>query len=238
MGLFQRKSKSFTEANDYSYEFSDGQEIENISPPPTNDFIANSPKSPLSATEDKQSATNNARDFNAPKENTGEEFGVTELVNLFHSLPQRNFEAEISAAVRTIASYDINVENLIDDLVTQENLAKKRVKVLELEIELFKAKIRNRKKELDLLHIGISELTKSKDYLQQGLSGVSKEEIAFTQRLKKKKAANLKKKTEQNNLIPLAERITLATHKELEQLNPQSKIQTLRNKFKRRLMRD
>lgn len=168
--------------------------------------------------------------------NSGE-FGVGDLIKLLHSLPQQNFEAEISAVVRTISSFDINIQNLIDDIHNQETLAKKRLKVLELEIELFKAKIKNRQKEMDLLKLGAAELSKSKICLKQGLQRIGEENNSFTERRNKKHAAKLKKIPELDNPMPITEKIKIATSKEIDQINKQSKIKSLRNKFKRRFMR-
>jgi len=230
MGLFQRKKTDFS-AESYDISIDDGFHNSSTETP---DAIKKSPKKTLSSAPNVPSTL----DFNALSGNKAEEYGVSDLINLFHSLPQQNFDAEISAAVRTIASFDVNIKNLIDDITIQDSLAKKRVKVLELEVELFKAKIRTRKKELDLLQIGITELAKSKDYLQQGLAGITDEEMQSKQRMQKKKAANLKNKAEWNNSIPLAEKIRIATCKEMEQANPPSKIKSLRDKFKRRLMKN
>lgn len=165
------------------------------------------------------------------------EFGIGDLIKLLHSLPQQNFDAEISAVVRTISSFDINIQNLIDDINNQETLAKKRLKVLELEIELFKAKIKNRQKEMDLLQIGAAELSKSKVCLQQGLKRIGEENNSFTQRANKKRNAKLKKIPELDNPMPITEKIKIATSKEIEHINKQSKIKSLRNKFKQRFAR-
>lgn len=165
------------------------------------------------------------------------EFGIGDLVKLFHALPQKNFDAEISAVVRTIASFDINIQNLIDDIHNQETLAQKRMKVLELEIELFKAKIKNRQKEMDLLKIGAAELGKSKGYLEQGLKRIGEENNAFSQRAKQKRAAKLKNIPELDKPMPIREKIKIAASKEIDHINKESKIRSLRNKFKNRFMR-
>ncbi|MGD8591882.1 MAG: hypothetical protein PVF82_03565 [Gammaproteobacteria bacterium] len=165
------------------------------------------------------------------------EFAIGDLIKLLHSLPQQNFDAEISAVVRTIASFDINIQNLIDDINHQETLAKKRMKVLELEIELFKAKIKNRQKEMDLLQIGAAELSKSKDCLAKGLKRIGEENNTFTQRVNKKRAARLKKIPELDNPMPITEKIKIAASKEIDHINKQSKIKSLRNKFKKRFAR-
>lgn len=208
MALFQRKDTGFNEHT------ATGQNVSN------NDPV------------DSQISLSNSRNTNSS------EFGIGDLIKLFHSLPQQNFDAEISAVVRTISSFDINIQNLIDDIHNQETLAKKRLKVLELEIELFKAKIKNRQKEMDLLKIGAVELSKSKTYLKQGLQRIGEENNSFTQRVNKKHAARLKKIPELDNPMPITEKIKIVASKEIDQINKQSKIQSLRNKFKRRFMRD
>ena len=162
------------------------------------------------------------------------EFSIGDLIKLFHSLPQKNFDAEISAVVRTIASFDINIQNLIEDIQNQESLAKKRLKVLELEIELFKAKIKNRQKEMDLLKIGATELSKSKVYLARGLNRIGDENNSFSRRINKNKAAKRKKIPELDNPMPITEKIKIATSQEIEHINKHSKIKSLRNKFKKR----
>ena len=136
-----------------------------------------------------------------------------------------------------MASFDINIQNLIDDINNQETLAKKRMKVLELEIELFKAKIKNRQKELDLLQIGSAELLKSKTYLKQGLKRIGEENNSFTQRMNKKRKAKLKNIPELDNPMPITEKIKIATSQEIDHINKQSKINSLRNKFKKRFAR-
>ncbi|WP_455210970.1 hypothetical protein [Kaarinaea lacus] len=209
MALFQRKDTGFTEPN----------AVDRIN---SNEIMVESQKSPS----------------NSAFGNNSADFGIGDLIKLFHSLPQKNFDAEISAVVRTIASFDINIQNLIDDINNQETLAKKRLKVLELEIELFKAKIKNRQKEMDLLKLGATELSKSKTYLTQGLHRVGEENNLFTQRVNKKRAAKLKKIPELDNPMPITEKIKIATSKEIDQINKQSKIKSLRNKFKRRFIRD
>jgi hypothetical protein len=170
-------------------------------------------------------------------QNSQAEFGIGDLVKLFHSLPQKNFDAEVSAVVRTIASFDINIQNLIDDIHNQETLAQKRMKVLELEIELFKAKIKNRQKEMDLLKIGATELGKSKGYLEQGLQRIGEENNAFSQRAKQKRAAKLKNIPELDKPMPIREKIKIAASKEIDHINKESKIKSLRNKFKSRFSR-
>jgi len=180
---------------------------------------------------------NSANQDDQPQQGAAAEFAIGDLIKLFHSLPQQNFDAEISAVVRTIASFDINIENLIEDIRNQETLAKKRMKVLELEIELFKAKIKTRQKELDLLQIGAAELNKSKTYLEQGLKRIGEENNSFTQRVNKKRAAKLKKIPELDNPMPITEKIKIATSKEIDHINKQSKLRSLRNKFKKRFAR-
>ena len=165
------------------------------------------------------------------------EFGIGDLIKLLHSLPQQNFEAEISAVVRTMASFDINIPNLISDINNQEVLAKKRLKVLELEIELFKAKIKNRQKEMDLLQIGAAELSKSKECLEKGLKRIGEENHLFTPRVNNKRVGKLKKIPELDNPMPITEKIKIAASKEIDHINKQSKINSLRNKFKQRFAR-
>ena len=207
MALFQRKDTSFSDQS------------------ATSQVVTNN--DPL----DAQQALSNSRNGNAA------EFGIGDLIKLLHSLPQNNFDAEISAVVRTIASFDINIQNLIDDINNQETLAKKRLKVLELEIELFKAKIKNRQKEMDLLQIGAAELSKSKDCLKKGLKRIGEENNSFTQRVNKKRSAKLKNIPELDTPMPISEKIKIATSKEIDHINKQSKIKSLRNKFKRRFAR-
>lgn len=163
------------------------------------------------------------------------EYGIGDLVKLIHALPQNNFDAEISAVVRTLASFDINIQNLIADIHNQETLARKRMKVLELEIQLYKAKIKNRQKEMDLLQIGAHELSKSKSFLEQGLKRVGEETNAFSHRSSKKRAMQLKN-TPQNDL-PIPEKIKLVASQEIAQIKKQGKIKSLRNKFKNRFVR-
>ena len=238
MGLFQRKSTNLSEVVSNEEVF----EVTGFKKPSARPQVSLSSTAPTNP--NANSAPNNlSRHNNTPKfvdgsGNNTDDFGVTDLIRLFHSLPQLNFDAEISAAVRTIASHNVNVQALIEELANQQSLAMKRVKVLELEVELFKAKIKNRRKELDLLQIGISELAKSKDYLQQGLAEVSDRDFLAKQQLQKKKAANLKKKAESDHAIPIADKIRIATHKELEQNNSQGKIKSLRNKFKRHFLKN
>ena len=165
------------------------------------------------------------------------EFGIGDLVKLLHSLPQQNFDAEISAVVRTIASFDIDIQELIDDISHQHSLATKRLKVLELEIELFKAKIKNRQKEMDLLHIGVAELVKSKVYLEQGITRIGEENNALSRRIKQKRAEKRKKIPDPDNSMPIREKIRIATTKEIDHINKQGKITALRNKFKKRFAR-
>jgi hypothetical protein len=207
MALFQHKDADFSEQN-------------TVSQITSNKVAVNSQKTP------SNSHTGNSA-----------EFGIGDLIKLLHSLPQQNFDAEISAVVRTIASFDINIQNLIDDINNQETLAKKRLKVLELEIELFKAKIKNRQKEMDLLQIGAAELSKSKVCLEKGLKRIGEENNSFTQRVNKKRAARLKKIPDLDNPMPITEKIKIAASKEIDQINKQSKIKSLRNKFKRRFAR-
>jgi hypothetical protein len=184
-----------------------------------------------------ETPTGSQEPSNFSHSNGSTEFGIGDLVKLFHSLPQKNFDAEISAVVRTIASFDINIQNLIDDIHNQETLALKRMKVLELEIELFKAKIKNREKEMDLLHIGTAELCKSKAYLERGLQRIGEENNSFSQRAKQKRAAKLKKIPELDKAMPVKEKIKIAASKEIDHINKESKIKSLRNKFKSRFTR-
>jgi hypothetical protein len=207
MALFQRKDTDFTEQNATSQIASNKTPVASPQSPPTS------------------------------QHGNSAEFGIGDLIKLFHSLPQQNFDAEISAVVRTIASFDINIPNLIDDLHHQETLAKKRLKVLELEIELFKAKIKNRQKEMDLLKIGSAELLKSKTYLERGLNRIGEENNSFSRRISKNRTAKLKKIPELDNPMPITEKIKIATSQEIDHINKQSKIKSLRNRFKKRFAR-
>ena len=175
--------------------------------------------------------------YSRPSGKSHTEFGTGDLVKLFHSLPQKNFDAEITAVVRTIASFDIDIHNLIIDINNQESLANKRIKVLELEIQLFKAKIKSRQKEMDLLQIGVEELGKSKTYLKQGLKSIEEENNVFSKRMTRKRAAKINKAPALEQRLPITEKIKLATSEELEHINKQGKIQSLRNKFKKRFGR-
>lgn len=165
------------------------------------------------------------------------DMGAGDLVKLFHSLPRQNFDAEIAAVVRTIVSFDINIENLIDDITHQELLANKRLKVLELEVQLFNAKIKTRQKEMDLLQIGVDELAKSKTYLQHGLQHIDEKNKAFTRRITRKRASKLNKIPELDGPISIADKIKIAASQEIEHVNKQSKVKSLRNKFKKRFAR-
>lgn len=162
-------------------------------------------------------------------------YSVGELIKLFHSLPRQNLDAEISAVVRTIASFDLNISDLINDLASQETLAKKRLKVLELEIELFEAKIKNRKREMDLLHVGLAEMGKSKGYLKKGLQRINEEKN--TQRKNKKRKARLENIPELNNPIPIAEKIKIATSQEIDQINSASEVKSIGSKLRSRFFR-
>lgn len=236
MGLFQRKNNDFSEAHVSNYDERNKNTAKghHSTSPLKQDVTRRSPTRSIDSTDRQPSVkkTLNLDDISLYKQ---EEYSISDLINLFHSLPQQQLAAKISTVVGTIASFDVNIQNLIEDLVNQESLAKKRVKVLELEIELFKAKIKNRKRELDLLQIGICELAKSRTYLQRGMAGISEEQIQHKQRTHKKKAANLKKNTKMNGSLPIAEKIRIATTTELQQGGSGGKIQSLRNKFKNRL---
>ena len=163
-------------------------------------------------------------------------YSTGDLVNLFHSLPKQNLQAEISAVVRTLASFDININSMIDELTDKETLTKKRLKVLKLEIELFKAKIINRQKEMDLLEVGLSEMLKSKDYLQKGLISINKENDAprtrlFTAKKSKKRIPILKR------AMPIAEQIKMAASEEINSIEPNQPTNSPKGKTKRFLLK-
>jgi FtsZ-binding cell division protein ZapB len=232
MGLFQRKNIDFSE-----------QTASAQINPDDKSFHASSPTSHSSTKQPPKPSAPHSLAINEPLNvakrsgSSSAEYGISDLVKLFHSLPQQNVNAEISTVVRTIASFNINIDHLIEDLIHQESLAKKRVKVLELEIELFKAKIMNRKKEMDLLQMGISELGKANNHLQHGLTAIRDENNVFSQRMLKKQVANLKKIPELNDPLPIAEKVRIAARKELEQVNSPGKIKSLRDRFKRRILK-
>ncbi|WP_455203512.1 hypothetical protein [Kaarinaea lacus] len=139
------------------------------------------------------------------------DYGIEEVMNLFHSLPHQSNKVEASAVVRTMSSFNIDINEIIDDAEAKESLTQKRLKILKLEIELFKAKIQKREKELALLELGLNEMTKTKKFLKQGIQLNSNVQKGATP---KKKVRNLKrKKTTSNstNARSLADKIKSAT---------------------------
>jgi hypothetical protein len=136
---------------------------------------------------------------------------IEDVMNMFDCLPNRGSDIESVAVVSALASFDVGVEDIVKDAKDKEELTIKRLKVLQLEIELFKAKIRNRQKEMALLKYGLGEMAKTQQQLHRGEEIINKKTNRFIPRIKKRtvpKAKILKDK-------PVAEQIKNAAMKEV-----------------------
>lgn len=161
------------------------------------------------------------------------DYGIEEAMNLFHSLPQQSNNVEVSAIVRTLSSFNIDVNEIIDDAEAKESLTQKRLKILKLEIELFKAKIQKREKEMALLELGLNEMTKTKKFLKQGMKLIGSAQKGATP---KKKVRNLKRKINKSssaNTHSLADKIKSATKQAMFSSTQELNIITLKKAIKK-----
>ena len=110
-------------------------------------------------------------------DNGNPKYGVSEVITLLHSLPEINSDTVLTTAIRTIESFGIEIDSIIDDAVIKEDLTYERLTVLKQEIAHYSKEIMAREEEVDLLEVGLTEVVRAREYLERGMSIISSDKM-------------------------------------------------------------
>lgn len=166
------------------------------------------------------------------------DYSIEDVMSLFNGFPNQGSDIEAAAVVRTLSSFDVNLDDVMDDANTKEEFTKKRLKVLQLEIALFKAKIQKREKEIALLDVGLNEMAKTKKRLRRGEKIVNGDSNTLIPILKNRILPI--NKIKRDRAKPIAEQIRRAATKEVFAKTQKIDLNNLRKaktKIRKRVLR-